>query len=163
MIFFYSRLALEIQDFQCKHHQGNAQHMRLKVIGNIICFYRTYGTSLLFFFSICSRASFSSLDVAVCPEGIDIDNGRFSVTGAYRYNPDISQTSKLTYTCNAGFTLVGNPLLNCTQPDVSIPPTWDADPPRCQRGTNRFAKKKSQFLLIHKIKHDAVSYKIRAP
>ena len=75
------------------------------------------------------------LPTTVCPRGQDIANGIFVVAGNYRYNVDITQTSTLTYSCNAGFTLVGTARLRCTQPNPLVPPNWDADPPRCVPGT----------------------------
>ena len=58
------------------------------------------------------------LNAVTCPTLSDPANGMVVLTGMMA-----------TYSCNDGFILVGNGVLNCRPPG-----SWDKSPPTCQRG-----------------------------
>ena len=66
-----------------------------------------------------------SSSVALCADPADIVNGMVTFTGN-----SVGDTA--TYTCNAGFELVGSATTTCTQVDVNTA-AFSPEPPVCSR------------------------------
>ena len=65
-----------------------------------------------------------SCSAALCPDPADIVNGMVTFTGN-----SVGDTA--TYTCNAGFELIGSATTTCTQVDADSA-VFSPEPPQCR-------------------------------
>ena len=71
------------------------------------------------------HSSCPSCSAALCPDPVDIDNGMVTLTGN-------SLGNTATYSCDAGFELIGAATTTCILVDENFP-SFQPSPPFCRR------------------------------